>query len=192
MTAVVDLGQPADELARPRCDASSPTSRSACSSRTRRGRRSARSSTSDLDALLTAVDINCRAPIVLVARARSRAWSRGAAAGSSSCRRSPPRPAPRTSRCTRRRRRSTSCSPKASGTSCEITVSTSSRSVRARPEPPGGSRRQPPSGDLAGVMEPADVVRDALAALGHDSVDRRGRREPRRRGRCSAAWPAAT
>ena len=31
---------------------------------------------------------------------------------------------------------------------------------------PGWQSSQPPSGDLAGVMEPADVVRDALAALG--------------------------
>ena len=31
---------------------------------------------------------------------------------------------------------------------------------------PGWQSTQPPSGDLKGVMEPADVVRDALAALG--------------------------
>jgi uncharacterized protein len=31
---------------------------------------------------------------------------------------------------------------------------------------PGWQSTQPPSGDLQGVMEPADVVRDALAALG--------------------------
>ena len=31
---------------------------------------------------------------------------------------------------------------------------------------PGWQSSQPPSGDLKGVMEPADVVRDALAALG--------------------------
>ena len=45
---------------------------------------------------------------------------------------------------------------------------------------PGWQSSQPPSGDLAGVMEPADVVRDALAALGQDSVDGRGRRESQR------------
>ena len=31
---------------------------------------------------------------------------------------------------------------------------------------PSWQSTQPPSGDLQGVMEPADVVRDALAALG--------------------------
>src|SRR4029079_4573314 len=31
---------------------------------------------------------------------------------------------------------------------------------------PGWQSRQPASGEIAGVMEPADVVREALAALG--------------------------
>ena len=48
---------------------------------------------------------------------------------------------------------------------------------------PGWQSSQPASGDLKGVMEPADVVREALAALGTTPSTPAGCREPQGRGR---------
>ena len=120
----------------------------------------------DLAALLAAIDINCRAPVVLahelgaphgragarrdhrhvVARGRDRRRERRAVLGDEGVRSRARRgPLVRAARPRRRRHRDP---------------------ARARRAHRGGSPPNRASGELQGVMEPADVVRDALAALG--------------------------
>ena len=120
---------------------------------------------SDLAALLTAIDINCRAPVVLAHElgARMAARGRGGIIIMSSL--------------------------AAETGTAQVALYSATKAfdlvlaeglwyelrdrgvdvVAIRPgstRTPGWQSTQPASGDLKGVMEPADVVRDALAALG--------------------------
>ncbi len=120
---------------------------------------------SDLAGLLTAIDINCRAPVVLVHElgARMAAGGRGGIIIMSSL--------------------------AAETGTAQVALYSATKAfdlvlaeglwyelrergvdvVAIRPgstRTPGWQSTQPASGDLKGVMEPADVVRDALAALG--------------------------
>ena len=96
----------------------------------------------ELSDLLAAVNINCRAPVVLIHELGARMATHGrggiivmsslaAEAGAANVRSTP------------RQRRSTSYSPKGSGTSCASWVSTSSRSVRVPLALRDGSPRNP-------------------------------------------------
>jgi len=119
----------------------------------------------DLDALLTAVDINCRAPAVLahVFGRRMTARGRGGIIIMSSL-------AAETGAANVALYSATKAFDLvlAEGLWYELrdrgvdVVAIRPGSTRT----PGWQSSQPPEGDLQGVMEPADVVRDALAALG--------------------------
>jgi short-subunit dehydrogenase len=119
----------------------------------------------DLTALLTAIDINCRAPVVLVHElgARMAARGRGGIIVMSSL-------AAETGAANVALYSATKAFDLvlAEGLWYELrdhgvdVVAIRPGSTRT----PGWQSSQPPSGDLKGVMEPADVVRDALAALG--------------------------
>ena len=163
-TAVVDLGRPADEL----LDAL----RRAVGER-EIGLLVANAAWSpvgpfldvDLAALLAAIDINCRAPVVLAHElgARMAARGRGGIIVMSSL--------------------------AAETGAAQVALYSATKAfdlvlaeglwyelrdrgvdvVAIRPgstRTPGWQSTQPPSGELQGVMDPADVVRDALAALG--------------------------
>ena len=163
-TAVVDLGRPADEL----LDAL----RRAVGER-EIGLLVANAAWSpvgpfldvDLAALLAAIDVNCRAPVVLAHElgARMAARGRGGIIVMSSL--------------------------AAETGAAEVALYSATKAfdlvlaeglwyelrdrgvdvVAIRPgstRTPGWQSTQPPSGELQGVMDPADVVRDALAALG--------------------------
>ena len=120
---------------------------------------------SDLDALLTAIDINCRAPVVLVHElgARMAERGRGGIIIMSSL-------AAETGTANVALYSATKAFDLvlAEGLWYELRQ----RGVDVIAIRPGSTRTpswqstQPASGDLRGVMEPADVVRDALAALG--------------------------
>jgi short-subunit dehydrogenase len=120
---------------------------------------------SDLAALLAAIDINCRAPVVLVHELGSRMAARG------------------------RGGIIVMSSLAAETGAANVALYSATKAfdlvlaeglwyelrergvdvVAIRPgstRTPGWQSTQPASGDLKGVMEPADVVRDALAALG--------------------------
>ena len=120
---------------------------------------------SDLTALLTAIDINCRAPVVLVHELGARMATRG------------------------RGGIIIMSSLAAETGAAQVALYSATKAfdlvlaeglwyelrdrgvdvVAIRPgstRTPGWQSSQPASGDLKGVMEPADVVRDALAALG--------------------------
>jgi short-subunit dehydrogenase len=119
----------------------------------------------DLAALLKAIDINCRAPVVLVHElgARMAARGRGGIIVMSSL-------AAETGAANVALYSATKAFDLvlAEGLWYELrdhgvdVVAIRPGSTRT----PGWQSTQPPSGDLKGVMEPADVVRDALAALG--------------------------
>ena len=119
----------------------------------------------DLDSLLAAVDINCRAPVVLAHELGRRMVARG------------------------RGGIIVMSSLAAEAGSANVALYSATKAfdlvlaeglwyelrdrgvdvVAIRPgstRTPGWQSSQPPDGDLRGVMEPADVVRDALAALG--------------------------
>jgi hypothetical protein len=163
-TAVVDLGRPADEL----LDAL----RLAVGDR-EIGLLVANAAWSpvgpfldvDLTALLTAIDINCRAPVVLAHELGARMAGRG------------------------RGGIIVMSSLAAETGAAQVALYSATKAfdlvlaeglwyelrdrgvdvVAIRPgstRTPGWQSSQPPTGDLDGVMEPADVVRDALAALG--------------------------
>jgi len=163
-TAVVDLGQPADRL----LDAL----RRAVGDR-EIGLVVANAAWSpvgpfldvDLDALLAAIDINCRAPVVLAHELGARMVARG------------------------RGGIIIMSSLAAESGAAQVALYSATKAfdlvlaeglwyelrnrgvdvVAIRPgstRTPGWQSSQPASGDLQGVMEPADVVRDALAALG--------------------------
>jgi len=163
-TAVVDLGQPADRL----LDAL----RRAVGDR-EIGLVVANAAWSpvgpfldaDLTALLTAIDINCRAPVVLAHELGARMVARG------------------------RGGIIIMSSLAAESGAAQVALYSATKAfdlvlaeglwyelrnrgvdvVAIRPgstRTPGWQSSQPASGDLQGVMEPADVVRDALAALG--------------------------
>jgi uncharacterized protein len=120
---------------------------------------------SDLAALLTAIDINCRAPVVLVHELGARMAGRG------------------------RGGIIVMSSLAAETGTAQVALYSATKAfdlvlaeglwyelrgrgvdvVAIRPgsaRTPGWQSTQPASGELKGVMEPADVVRDALAALG--------------------------
>jgi short-subunit dehydrogenase len=119
----------------------------------------------DLAALLTAIDINCRAPVVLVHElgARMAARGRGGIIVMSSL-------AAETGAANVALYSATKAFDLvlAEGLWYELrehgvdVIAIRPGSTRT----PGWQSSQPPSGDLRGVMEPVDVVRDALAALG--------------------------
>ena len=119
----------------------------------------------DLTALLAAIDINCRAPVVLAHELGARMVARG------------------------RGGIIVMSSLAAESGAAQVALYSATKAfdlvlaeglwyelrdrgvdvVAIRPgstRTPGWQSTQPPSGDLQGVMEPADVVRDALAALG--------------------------
>jgi len=119
----------------------------------------------DLTALLTAIDINCRAPVVLAHELGARMIARG------------------------RGGIIIMSSLAAESGAAQVALYSATKAfdlvlaeglwyelrnrgvdvVAIRPgstRTPGWQSSQPASGDLQGVMEPADVVRDALAALG--------------------------
>jgi uncharacterized protein len=119
----------------------------------------------DLDALLAAVDINCRATVVLTHEFGNRMVERGCGG------------------------MIIMSSLAAEAGSAQVALYSATKAfdlvlaeglwyelrqrgvdvVAIRPgstRTPGWQSSQPPSGDLKGVMEPRDVVRDALAALG--------------------------
>ena len=119
----------------------------------------------DLAALLAAIDINCRAPVVLAHELGTRMVARG------------------------RGGIIIMSSLAAESGAAQVALYSATKAfdlvlaeglwyelrdrgvdvVAIRPgstRTPGWQSTQPPSGDLEGVMEPADVVRDALAALG--------------------------
>jgi len=119
----------------------------------------------DLAALLAAIDINCRAPVVLAHELGARMVARG------------------------RGGIIIMSSLAAESGAAQVALYSATKAfdlvlaeglwyelrdcgvdvVAIRPgstRTPGWQSTQPPSGDLEGVMEPADVVRDALAALG--------------------------
>jgi short-subunit dehydrogenase len=121
---------------------------------------------SDLAALLTAIDINCRAPVVLAHELGGKMVGRG------------------------RGGIIVMSSLAAETGAAQVALYSATKAfdlvlaeglwyelrdhgvdvVAIRPgstRTPGWQSSQPPSGDLQGVMEPADVVRDALAALGN-------------------------
>jgi short-subunit dehydrogenase len=120
---------------------------------------------SDLSALLAAIDINCRAPVVLVHElgARMAARGRGGIIIMSSL-------AAETGTANVALYSATKAFDLvlAEGLWYELrergvdVVAIRPGSTRT----PGWQSTQPPSGEIEGVMEPADVVRDALAALG--------------------------
>jgi len=120
---------------------------------------------SDLSALLTAIDINCRAPVVLAHELGARMVARG------------------------RGGMIIMSSLAAESGTAQVALYSATKAfdlvlaeglwyelrdrgvdvVAIRPgstRTPGWQSSQPASGELKGVMEPADVVRDALAALG--------------------------
>ena len=120
---------------------------------------------SDLTGLLTAIDINCRAPVVLTHELGARMAERG------------------------RGGIIVMSSLAAEAGAAQVALYSATKAfdlvlaeglwyelrdrgvdvVAIRPgstRTPGWQSSQPPEGDLEGVMEPADVVRDALAALG--------------------------
>jgi len=120
---------------------------------------------SDLAALLTAIDVNCRAPVVLVHELGARMAERG------------------------RGGIIVMSSLAAEAGTANVALYSATKAfdlvlaeglwyelrdrgvdvVAIRPgstRTPGWQSTQPASGELTGVMEPADVVRDALAALG--------------------------
>lgn len=120
---------------------------------------------SDLAGLLRAIDINCRAPVVLVHELGTRMAARG------------------------RGGIIVMSSLAAETGAAQVALYSATKAfdlvlaeglwyelrdrgvdvIAIRPgstRTPGWQSSQPPSGDLRGVMEPADVVRDALAALG--------------------------
>ena len=119
----------------------------------------------DLGSLLTAIDINCRAPVVLVHElgARMAARGRGGIILMSSL-------AAETGTANVALYSATKAFDLvlAEGLWYELrehgvdVVAIRPGSTRT----PGWQSTQPPSGDLRGVMEPTDVVRDALASLG--------------------------
>ncbi len=119
----------------------------------------------DLAALLTAIDVNCRAPVVLAHEIGSRMVARG------------------------RGGIIVMSSLAAESGTAQVALYSATKAfdlvlaeglwyelrdrgvdvVAIRPgstRTPGWQATQPPTGELGGVMEPADVVRDALAALG--------------------------
>jgi short-subunit dehydrogenase len=120
---------------------------------------------SDLSALLAAIDINCRAPVVLAHElgARMAARRRGGIIVMSSL-------AAETGTANVALYSATKAFDLvlAEGLWYELrergvdVVAIRPGSTRT----PGWQSTQPPSGDIEGVMEPAEVVRDALAALG--------------------------
>jgi short-subunit dehydrogenase len=119
----------------------------------------------DLEALLRAIDINCRAPVVLVHELGARMVARG------------------------RGGIILMSSIAAEAGTAQVALYSATKAfdlvlaeglwyelrdhgvdvVAIRPgstRTPGWQSSQPPDGDIEGVMEPVDVVRDALAALG--------------------------
>jgi short-subunit dehydrogenase len=164
VTAVVDLGQPADDL----LDA---VRRAVAGSEIGLLVANAAWSPvgpfleSDLAGLLTAIDINCRAPVVLAHELGARMVERG------------------------RGGIIVMSSLAAESGTAQVALYSATKAfdlvlaeglwyelrehgvdvVAIRPgstRTPGWQATQPPEGDIEGVMEPADVVREALAALG--------------------------